>query len=361
MSLTVESPSEEPALREFIALTDRVHSDLPARWPALEMIEMPTLMGQSALAADRSMRPFVARKDGEVVARVLAIVDPAYERRWADSLGHFAMFDAMPGEREAVCAMADEACDWMRSRGVRAARAGFLLPLDGPFTVDAYRPLPPFTVRQNPDYYHSMLKDAGFITEKGLVDYRIEVTPELIARYQSALEGARRAGFNIVPLRGVPPERRVTDFAPAFNEAFHEHWGYVAMSDAVFAELFMLFEALGALDTSVIAYRGGEPVGTLMVAPEQSALAVVKPGAKLPDAEKLNFLGIGVRETARGKGVNMAMAAYAYLKLIEAGAKFLSYTLVIDDNWPSRRTAEKLGARVCSNYVVYRREFMRRA
>jgi hypothetical protein len=34
---------------------------------------------------------------------------------------------------------------------------------------------------------------------------------------------------------------------------------------------------------------------------------------------------------------------------------------VVDDNWPSRRTAEKLGARVCSNYLVYRREFSPRA
>jgi GNAT superfamily N-acetyltransferase len=193
------------------------------------------------------------------------------------------------------------------------------------------------------------------------VDYKIEVTPELVARYQSALEGARRAGINVVPLRGIPPERRVADFAPAFNEAFYEHWGYVAMPDQAFAELFMLFEAIGALDTSVIAYRGGEAVGTLMVAPQQTALAIVQPGVKLAESEKLNFLGIGVRRTARGQGVNMAMASYAYLKLIEAGANFLSYTLVVDDNWPSRRTAEKLGARVCSNYVVYRREFSGRA
>jgi GNAT superfamily N-acetyltransferase len=361
LGLRIESPDGEAALREFIALPDRVNSALPARWPGLEMIEMPTLTGQSALAAGKALRPFMAREDGEVVARALAIFDPAYQRRWADPLGHLAMFDAMPQARAAVREMVDAACEWLRSQGARAARAGFLLPLDGPFTIDAYRPLPPFTVRQNPDYYHAILKDAGFVSEKGFVDYRIEVTPELIARYQSALEGARRAGFSIVPLRGVPADRRVADFAPAFNEAFQEHWGYIAMPDAAFAEIFMLFEALGALDTSVIAYRGGETVGTLMCAPEQTALAVLQPGVKLNDAEKLNFLGIGVRETARGQGVNMAMAAYAYLKLIESGAKFLSYTLVVDDNWPSRRTAEKLGAHVCSNYMVYRREFSRHA
>ena len=49
--------------------------------------------------------------------------------------------------------------------------------------------------------------------------------------------------------------------------------------------------------------------------------------------------------------------AYSYLHLIRSGSKYLSYRLVLDDNWPSRRTAEKLGAKVCANYVTYRRTF----
>jgi hypothetical protein len=31
--------------------------------------------------------------------------------------------------------------------------------------------------------------------------------------------------------------------------------------------------------------------------------------------------------------------------------------VVLDDNWRSRRTAEKLGARVTRNFNVYRRDF----
>jgi hypothetical protein len=53
------------------------------------------------------------------------------------------------------------------------------------------------------------------------------------------------------------------------------------------------------------------------------------------------------------------MAAYGYLELVRRGAQYLSYTLVYDDNWPSRRTAEKLGAFVWANYMVYRRNFRR--
>jgi hypothetical protein len=42
--------------------------------------------------------------------------------------------------------------------------------------------------------------------------------------------------------------------------------------------------------------------------------------------------------------------------MIERGYKTASYTVVLDDNWPSRRTAERLGARVARNFAIYHRE-----
>jgi hypothetical protein len=65
------------------------------------------------------------------------------------------------------------------------------------------------------------------------------------------------------------------------------------------------------------------------------------------------LLIIGVRERFRGKGLNLAMAAKSYLAMIGKGYRVASYTVVLDDNWPSRRTAEKLGCRVTRNFNVY--------
>ena len=68
------------------------------------------------------------------------------------------------------------------------------------------------------------------------------------------------------------------------------------------------------------------------------------------------LLIIGVHEDYRGRGVNLALAAKSYLAMIGRGYKIGSYTVVMDDNWPSRRTAEKLGCRVTRNFNIYRRE-----
>jgi GNAT superfamily N-acetyltransferase len=358
MGVKIEIPQGNEALTEFVQFYDQVYDYRDARWPAPLDLQLPILTGDSPFAQGREMRPFLAYEGSSIVARAVAVMDEHYNRHWQEPLGHLIMFEAMPDAREATQLLVGAACEWLRERGAEAARAGFGL-LDFPFVLDDYESLPPELARQNPDYYHRLLKDAGFESEKGWVDYKIEVQPELVQKWISSLESARRRGYEIVPLKDIPDARRVTDFTETWKDTFKTHWGFTPLSKDEISLLFEAFKPVGVFDASVIAYHNGASVGMLFVVPEVTATAILKPGRVLMDSEKLNILAIGVRESARGQGVNLAMAGYAYLELVRRGAKYLSYTLVVDDNWPSRRTAEKLGAFVCANYMVYRRNFRR--
>jgi hypothetical protein len=343
-------------LTEFVEFYNRVYADRTARWRAPVRFQLSILNGQSPFAAGRTLRPFVVREGETVLARVLAVVDARYNQHWQDRLGHLSLFEALPETREAVRLLMDEACDWLQSQDTQAARVGSGL-LDFPFVIDAYDQLPPNILRYNPPYYHALLKDAGFETEKSYIDYKIAVRPELVARWESALEAAHRAGYEIVPLRDIPEDRRVAEFTATFNDTFQTHWGWTPYAEAEVASLFAGIASIGGLETSVMAYERGEPVGLLLLTPEHTSDVILQAGRTLHESEKLNVLAIGVREAARGRGVNLAMASYGFLELVRRGATYLSYTLVLDDNWPSRRTAGKLGAAICANYVVYRRNF----
>jgi len=358
MGPRVEIPEGSEAIEEFVRFHDRVYAGRGAYWPAFPALETPFVSGTGPVAADRRVRPFVAREGGAVVARALAVLDARYQRHWGEPLGHVVKFEALPEAGAAVRALMDAACEWLETGGAEAARVG-MGPLDMPFTIDAYDALPPSILRFNPPYYHALLKDAGFETERGFVDYRIAVRPDLVSRWERAVEAVRRDGFRLVPLRDVPANRRAGLTANLFNETFSAHWGMSPVTEDEQATYLGLFEAVGALDTSVIAYRGDEPMGQVTVVPETSGFASLGPGRALAPAERLNWLGIGVRTPARGRGVNLALASYAFLELVRRGASHVSYTLVLDDNWPSRRTAERLGAEVCANYVAYRRNFRR--
>jgi hypothetical protein len=358
MSVTIEQPTGTDALTEFLVFQDRINEQAGAWWPAIVPMNLPMLLGDGATAAGRKFLPLVARRDGEIVARVLAVVDQRYIDHWNEPLGHTSLFEALPNTDGAVRALLNDAAVWLREQGIEAARAGF--GLDFPFLIDAHDVLPPVMLRQNPAYYHTLLKEAGYESEKGWVDYKAEVTDELVDRWRSFLDDARKRGFDVLPYREAPEDLRLEHFVDTWNEAFARHWGVVPQSLDEFRELMTFLEPLGMHDTTVIAYRDGAPVGVVWCVPETaSSLASTAPGRELTGRERLNFLGIGVREVARRQGVNLAMAAYAYLELAKRGARFVSYTLVLDDNWPSRRTAEKLGASICANYMVYRRNFKR--
>jgi GNAT superfamily N-acetyltransferase len=356
MALKVEVAAGKDALTELVIFADKVYEHRTARWAAFVPFEVPILSGESPFSADREFHPLVAREDGDIVARAVAVVDRRYINHWNEPLGHVVMFEALPGARDAAPAVLQTACEWLREKGMSAARAGFGVT-ELPFAIDEYELLPPTLVRQNPPYYHRMVKDAHFVSEKGWVDYKIEVTPELIERWERYLMKAEAAGFEIVPLGEVPEDRRLRDYTETWNDAFAHHWGNIPITEGETSALIEILQPFGVMDLSVIAYRDGDPVGVVFVGSEMTTFATVAPGRELADSEKLNFLGIGVRESARRQGVNLAMSASAYLKLARGGAKYVSYTMVVDDNWPSRRTAEKLGARVCANYLVYRRDF----
>jgi hypothetical protein len=356
MSVEVEEVTGEEALAEWLSFGDEVYASRSARWPVIAPLRLPVLMGEGPSGEGRTAKVFRAREGGKTVSEAAAIVDQHYIDHWQETLGNISFFEALPGSFEATKALMDEACGWLRGQGLTAARAG-----NGPgnefggFVIDEYEALPPISVRQNPAYYHRLLKQAGFETERGWVDYSMEVTPELVGRWEEMLEAARRGGYDVLSLTEAPAGR-VEDFVATWNDAFRTHWGFAPMTTGEFEELLESVGPLGMSDVSVIAYLNAEPVGIALGIPELSFLASVSEGRQLSGAERLNTFGLGVRESARGRGVNLAMAAYSYLELVKRGATHVSYTMVLDDNWPSRRTAEKLGARVRANYVVYRRE-----
>ncbi len=357
--MRIEVPCSKNAFAEFSQFRDRVYASRPVRWPTPLHLEMAVMSGTSPFNEERTVRPFLVREGGRIFARVLAVMDARYNRHWNERLGHLYWFEALPDTREAVKLLMDEACEWLKSQGAEAARAGSGI-FEQPFVIDDYELLPPPGLRHNPIYYHTLLKDAGFELEKSYVDYKIAIQPELVKHWQSMYESGRQQGHEILPLNEVPQDRRVHEFAKIFNETLKTQWGWSPYTETEIAALLRTMEQQDALTTSVLAYQGAKTVGVLLLIPAQSHDAVAQFPCQISDSEQLNSMAIGVHEAARGRGLSLTMTTYGLIELARRGTRYASYTLVADDNWPSRRVAEKLGAFACANYVAYRRNFRAR-
>ncbi len=71
-----------------------------------------------------------------------------------------------------------------------------------------------------------MFKNAGFATEKGMLDFTAGLTPETLARYRSAIEAAEASGVKILSWREYGFPATVDAWTDVTNAAFDRHWGW---------------------------------------------------------------------------------------------------------------------------------------
>lgn len=358
-AITVERLRSRASFEEFARLPFQIYSSRDAWWPPDVGSEVDLLAGRSYLSANLSIEPFCARRGSRMVARVSALVNRRYIEHWGEQLGHLVHFEALEDEDEAAAQMIDAAVASLRDRGMRAVRAGFAAFLDYPYAIDSYGALPSFLLRGSSHWYHRYFKNAGFQTEKGQLDYTAHLTPDLLARYRGILEGAHASAVVVQSWREFGYLAAIDSWTDVTNTAFDRHWGWHPISHAEVRPMLTSLWETPVADLSMIGSVGGGPVGAVFSVHDLSpSLAIVKRGTCIPPERgggtRGALINVGVKPAARGRGIALAMAARSYLEMAERGMQYAGYTLVLDDNWPSRRTAEKLGAHVTGNFVNYR-------
>jgi hypothetical protein len=360
---TIETVTSKDAMTEFAMLPFDVYGNRDAWWPPDIQNEIDLLSGRAPIAAYLDMMAFAARRKGRLVARVTAVVNRRYNEHWNERTGQLIHFEALPGEGPAVSAMLEEACGWLHEQGLTAVRSGFAAFLDYPYAIDNYGSFPPFLLRASPPYYHTCFKDAGFQTEKGLTDYSIPLTTRTLDSYPAMIEQAGRHGIRVQTWREYGFLAAVDAWTDVTNAAFARHWGWNPITREEVRPMLASLARTEVGDLSTVAIADGAVIGSVFSVPDFSPrLARIRHGVRLDPARgggtRGALINIGVLEPWRGKGANLAMAARSFASMAQLGMKHAGYTLVLDDNWPSRRTAQKLGGSIGGNFVAYRRDFL---
>ena len=365
--MRVRSLSSAEELQRYVNFGQEVYRDISPWVPPDSQHLVELLSGHGGFGADTYIQPFLIENGDKVLATITAVTSDIYNQRWKERLGHLLFFEALPDQNEAVETLMQAAEDWCRARDCQAARMSLLPGMQLPMTIDAYDEIPTIFHNYNPPYYHSYVKNAGFRTECGVVQYQIRFTPELAKRYRAMVERAEKSGVSLRTWDFDRLEAENETFTSLFNETFAEHFGFMPLPAAVMSGLTVGLKDFLISDFTLFAEADGATVGFVFSSPDLNQVFHRMKGKDLEQnfAEFQQLLStidhgvlliIGVRKSQRGRGVNLALAARSYLAMIERGYKTGSYTVVMDDNWPSRRTAEKLGARVTRNFNVYRKE-----
>lgn len=363
----VRSLATREEFERYVDFADEVYRDNQYWVPPDKDHLTRVLAGEAGFGPGSKIQPFWVENGDKIVAIVTALNDESYDRHWDERMGHLLFFEAFPDQDPAVSSLINAACEWLQAHGCKAVRMSMLPGLQMPLTIDAYNVVPTTFHTFNPPYYHSYIKNSRFTTELGVVQYQIQFTPELTERY---LEMISEANGNGISLRSWDVDRLEEEteiFSTLANETFSAHFGFMPLPNAVYRGLTVDLKDFLIEDFMVFAEVDGQAVGFVYSLPDlNQALHPMRGKAIEENFEEFQrrvkaidhgvLLIIGVKREYRGRGVNLALAAKSYLAMIDRGYKTGSYTVVLDENWPSRRTAEKLGGRVTRNFNLYRKE-----
>jgi len=364
--MRVKKLSTPEELERFVDFPREVYRENAYWVPGDKNHLIKLLSGNAGFGPQSEIQAFAVEDGGRIVATVAALRDEAYYLHWKEDVGHLLFFEALPDQGDAVDELIDSACEWLLARGCVAARLSMLAAVELPFTIDAYDVVPTCFNRYNPPYYHGYVKNCGFVTEHGLVEYETQFTPELEQRYREIIRRANDSGVIVRSWDFDRIEEEGEAFAALANETFSAHWGFMPLPDAVMRGFYIDFRPFLIPEFLVFAEVDGRRVGFVYALPDLNrALQPMRDKVleenfpefqqRFQEIDRGALLIIGVKKEFRGRGINYAIAAQSYIAMIAQGIKTASYT-VLDDNWPSRRTTEKLGGRAARNFNVYRRE-----
>lgn len=315
---------------------------------------------------------FLARRHGQVVGRIAAINDPAYNQFHNTDYAFFGMFDAL-NDPTIAAALLDAAADFGRARKMKALMGPVNLSTnhDCGLLVDGFDFPPAMMMPFNHRYYEGLLAGAGFIKLKDLYSYDLSTQVAPPERVVRVAEKLKAEGVRVRPLdmKHLSEERR--KIKAIYNAMLDpSDIAFVPMSDEEFEVVANRMLPLVQVrpELCLIAEVGDEPVAFSLTLPDANRAVKAANGAltrfglpvglfKLAWAarkiDRLRVLLLGIKPGYRRRGID----ALLFLETMRA-ARELGYSggeigWTTEDNDLINRAIEGMGARRYKTYRLF--------
>ena len=371
MSVSISEVKTKRELTRFIYFPLRLHRGNPKWVPPVYMDEWKLFnpAKNSAFSyCDTIM--ILAKRDKEVVGRIMGIIHRGYNEMKGDKTGRFGWFDCID-DQEVAHAMLDFVREWVVARG--------MTKLIGPFgfsdkdpqgcLIDGYQYRAVLTTIYHPPYYRNLLEKEGFMKEVDLVEYLIPVPDSIPDFYQKIYDRALRN--HKVKIREFTKKKDLKPFiVPVLrlmNETFSEILGSFPLNEQEMVALAK--EYLPVLDpefVKIIVNDEYEVIAFIIGMPDLAEGLQKANGKLLPfgfihilramkKADQIVLLLGGIRSDYQGIGLDALMG----IKMVETATRrkfrVIDSHLELETNYKVRAEMEKMGGKVAKVFRIYQK------
>jgi GNAT superfamily N-acetyltransferase len=355
---------------DFIKFPRRIYRNDPVWVPPL-IIERRAFLNRKKhpfyLHGDAEL--FLARRNGEIVGRIIASDDPRYNSLHRTNVGCFGLFESIDDVDVAI-ALFRAAEEWLLAKG----RNEIMGPIDYStnyvcgLLIDGFQRPPTVLTAHNPPYYARLIEACGFEKSKDWYAWWFDPDNAPVSRLRRLVDArARKTSVKIRPI----DLRRVADesqrLAAVFNEAWKNNWGFVPFTDAEAKHMATEMRPIIDPRMTLIAEIDNAPVAFVICVPDINValqhlngrltrfglpIGLIRLLYYRRKILKARFVALGVLEKYRRAGI----AEMLVLQVMEEGASRgfkgeLSMTL--EDNVMINRFIEAVGATKYKTYRIY--------
>ena len=372
MNVSVTAVQSRRDRRDFFELPWKLYRHDP-KWVPPIRGELEELLGwrRHAFYEHAESQAFVARRNGETVGRILAIINHAHIQLHHEPVGFFGFFETID-DLDVAASLLDAARQWLGQRQIQRVRGPVNPSLNHEcgLLAEGFESDPYFMTPYNPQYYVRLLKRCGCRKVKDLVAYVFfaEDVPRLLSRYRKRFELDRQSsGITIRNYTRKSFDRDVRTFLELYNDSLEGLWGSVPMSPAEIKDLVGTLRWLLVPELVAIVERHGTPVGAAVglldfnpllrqIGGRLFPLGFVQLMRRRKEIKRARILAMHVADDFQDTGIGGALLA----SLLPAFQKWkfeeFEVSWSLEDNRQARRSLETAGGQLYKRFQIYEYE-----
>jgi len=314
---------------------------------------------------------FLARRDGELVGTIGAVVDDNHNSFHDERMAAFGFFECVD-DQQVADALLGAAEEWARGQGMAIMR--------GPMNFSTNHELglliagddePPMVMMTyNPRYYAKLIEARGYVKAMDLYAYigdlddRLHNAPPKV--FRAAEQAAKKDGIRVRKADMRHFDQEVQRVKQVYDRAWTHHWGFVPITEAEGDYLAAGLKPVIDPDLVLIAETNdGTPIGMSVALPDlHQALKWSGGGHMFPfgllkffwykrKVNQVRLWGMGVVEEYRGRGIDALFYVETARAARAKGYKRIEGSWILENNTMMNRIIERLGGRRYKTYRIY--------
>lgn len=314
---------------------------------------------------------FVARRNGEMVGTVGAVVNDNHNKVHGELAGGWGFFESID-DQQVASKLIQAAEDWCRLQGMNCIRGplNFSTNDEVGLLIDGFDTPPMVMMTHNPRYYPKLIEACGYHKAMDLyawiwdIQQGLAEAPEKL--YRVANKAMEKQGLRVRKIDWSKFDSEVELIKAAYNSAWQKNWGFVPMTDAEIDHLAKNLKPMADPNLILIAETvDGKPAGVSITLPDlHQALRASRGGRMYPfgilrflwHRRKINqvrLLIMGMMEEYRGRGADALFYLETAKQALKGGYKRLEGSWILESNVMMNQIIERLGGVRYKTYRIY--------